>query len=96
MTGENYRIRNSITSRRIRWAGNVIQMKETRSAYKVLVGKHEAKKPLRRCRRRWENNIKFDFKQIGWKDVEYINVAWDRMRSFSILKRAVHIATTAL
>jgi hypothetical protein len=37
-------------------------MKETRSANKVLVGKPEAKRPLGRCRRRWEDNVKFDLK----------------------------------
>jgi hypothetical protein len=65
------------TSRRTGWAGHVIPMKKTRNAYKLLVGKPEAKGPLGRCRRRREDNIKFYKKRIGWKNVEYINLAWD-------------------
>jgi hypothetical protein len=35
-------------SRRMRWAGNVARMIEMRNAYKILVGKPEGKRPLRR------------------------------------------------
>jgi hypothetical protein len=34
-------------------------------AYRVLVGKREAKRPLGRRRRRWEDNIKMDLKEMG-------------------------------
>jgi hypothetical protein len=47
-----------IKSRRMRWAGHVALMGEDRGVYRVLVGKPEGKKPLRRLRRRWEDNIK--------------------------------------
>jgi hypothetical protein len=40
-------------------------MEEKRNAYKILVGKPEGKIPLGRCRRRWEDNIKIDHKDIG-------------------------------
>jgi hypothetical protein len=36
-----------------------------RSAYRVLVGKPEGKRPLRRATSRWENNIKVVRKEIG-------------------------------
>jgi hypothetical protein len=42
-----------IKSRRMRWAGHVACMKEERKWYKVLVGKPEGKRPLRRPRYRW-------------------------------------------
>jgi hypothetical protein len=51
-----------IKSRRMRWAGNVACMGEMRNAYNILVGKPEGKRPLRRPRRRWENNITVDFR----------------------------------
>ena len=38
---------------------------DKRGEYRVLVGKPEGKKPLVRPRRRWEDDIKMDFKQIG-------------------------------
>jgi hypothetical protein len=40
-------------------------MGEERGAHKVLVGKPEGKRPLRRLRRRWEDNIKLDLLEIG-------------------------------
>jgi hypothetical protein len=49
-----------IKSRRMRWAGHVAQMRETRNAYRILVGKPEGKRPLGRPRRRWVDNIKMD------------------------------------
>jgi hypothetical protein len=35
-----------IKSRRRRWAGHVARMRETRSGYRILVGKPEGKRPL--------------------------------------------------
>jgi hypothetical protein len=49
-----------IRSRRMRWAGHVARMGETRNAYRILVGKPEEMRPLGRPRRRWVDNIKMD------------------------------------
>ena len=46
-----------IKSSRMRWAGHVARMGERRDVYRVLVGKLEGNRPLRRPRRRWEDNI---------------------------------------
>jgi hypothetical protein len=51
-----------IKSRRIRWVGHVARMGEGKDAYRVFVGRPEGKRPLRRPKRRWEDNIKLDFK----------------------------------
>ena len=40
-------------------------MGEGRGVHRVLVGKPEGKKPLRRPRRRWEDNIKRDLREVG-------------------------------
>ena len=40
-------------------------MEEGRGVHKVLVGKPEGKRPLRRPRRRWEDNIKTDLQEVG-------------------------------
>jgi hypothetical protein len=42
------------------------------------VGKKEEKRPLGRPRRRWENNIKMDLREIEWGDVDWINLAQER------------------
>jgi len=44
-------------------------MGERRGGYRVLVGKPEGRRPLRRPRRRWENNIKMDLREVGWGHV---------------------------
>jgi len=49
-----------IKSRRMKWAGHVACMWERRGAYRVLVGRPEGNKSLRRPRCRWEDNIKMD------------------------------------
>jgi hypothetical protein len=41
-------------------------MGEGRGAYRVLVGRPEGRRPLRRSRRRWEDNIKMDVYEVGW------------------------------
>jgi hypothetical protein len=40
-------------------------MEEKRTAYSILVGKPEGKRPLSRPRRRWVDNIKMDLREIG-------------------------------
>jgi hypothetical protein len=52
-----------IKSRRMRWAGHVARMEEGRGVYRVLVGRHEGKRPLERPRPRWEYNIKLDLRE---------------------------------
>jgi hypothetical protein len=51
-------------SRRMRWAGHVARMGEKRTAYRILVGTPEEKRPPGRPRRRWVDNIKMDFREI--------------------------------
>jgi hypothetical protein len=49
----------------MRWAGHVACIGESRGVYRVLVGKPEVKSPLRRHKRRWEDNIKMDLREVG-------------------------------
>ncbi|KAJ4436699.1 hypothetical protein ANN_16831, partial [Periplaneta americana] len=58
-------IRN-IKFRRLRWAGHVARIGASRNAYRVLVGSPEGKRPLERPRRRWEDNIKMDLREVGY------------------------------
>jgi hypothetical protein len=54
-----------IKSRRVRWAGQVARVGEGRGVYRVLVGRPKGKRPLERPRRRCEDNIKMDLREIG-------------------------------
>jgi hypothetical protein len=53
-------------------------MGEVRGAYKILVGRPEGRRPLGRPRRRWEDNVKMDLREIGFGDVDWIHLDQDR------------------
>ncbi|KAJ4448308.1 hypothetical protein ANN_10323 [Periplaneta americana] len=74
-------IRN-IKSRRLRWAGHVARMGESRNAYRVLVG---------RPRRRWEYNIKMDLREVGYDDRDWIKLAQDRARWRAYVRAAMNL-----
>ncbi|KAJ4450665.1 hypothetical protein ANN_02094 [Periplaneta americana] len=83
-------IRN-IKSRRLRWAGHVARMGESRNAYRVLVGRPEGKRPLGRPRRRWEDNIKMDLREVGYYGRDWINLALDRDRWRVYVRAAMNL-----
>jgi hypothetical protein len=66
-----------IKSRRMRWAGHVARIGEGRG---VLVARPEGKRPLGRPRRRWENNIKMDLREIGIDGANWIRLAQGRVQ----------------
>jgi hypothetical protein len=49
-----------------------------RNAYKILVGKPKGKRPQRRNRRSWEDNIRMDLRKLGWEGVDWIHLAHDK------------------
>jgi hypothetical protein len=56
-------------------------MGEERGVHRVLVGKPEGKRPLERPRRRWEDNIKMDFQEVGggggdWMEFAQVRDRW--------------------
>jgi hypothetical protein len=67
-----------IKFRRLRWAGHVARMEEGRSVFKILTGKPTGKRPLGRPRRRWEDNIVMDIKEICINKGNCIDLAQDR------------------
>ncbi|KAJ4444123.1 hypothetical protein ANN_05912 [Periplaneta americana] len=82
-------IRN-IKSRRLRWAGHVARMGESRNAYRVLVGRPKGKRPLGRPRRRWED-IKMDLREVGYDDRDWINLAQDRDQWRAYMRAAMNL-----
>jgi hypothetical protein len=67
-----------IRSRRMRWAGHLAHMGEMRNAYNIFVGKLKGKRLLRRCRCRWEDNIKMDLREIEFRGMDWIHPTQDR------------------
>jgi hypothetical protein len=58
-------------------AGICKHARKIREVKEILVGKCEGNRPLGRPRRSWEDNIKTDLKEIGWVNVDWINLAQD-------------------
>jgi hypothetical protein len=69
-----------IKSRRMRWAGHVACVGEGRGVYRVLVVRSEGERSLGRHRRRWEDNIKMDLREIGIDGADWIRLAQDRVQ----------------
>jgi hypothetical protein len=51
---------------------------KTRNACRILVGKPEGKRLIRRPRHSWVANIEIDLREIGWDGMNWINPAQDR------------------
>jgi len=64
-----------IKSRRMRCVGHVARMGERRDVCRVLVGKPEGNISLGRPRLRWEDNIKMDLQEVGWRDMDWLYLA---------------------
>jgi hypothetical protein len=62
----------------MRWAGHLERTEGESNAYRVLVGQPEGNRPLGRSRRRWEDNIKMDLREIGWSGMDWIHLAQER------------------
>jgi hypothetical protein len=70
-------------------------MGEERKVYKVLVGKPEGKRPLGRPRRRWEDGIRIDLREIGLGGVDWIRLARDRDRWRGVVSAVMNISVLA-
>ena len=80
-----------VKSRRMRWVGHVARMGEGRRVHRVLVGKPEGKRPLGRPRRRWEDNIRMDFQEIGGGFEDWMELAQDRNRWRALVSRVMNL-----
>ena len=80
-----------VKSRRMRWAGHVARMGERRGVYRVLVGKPEGKRPLGRPKRRWEDNIKMDLKEVGGDCGDWMELAQDRDRWWALVSTLMNL-----
>ncbi|KAJ4452252.1 hypothetical protein ANN_03770 [Periplaneta americana] len=84
-------ITRNIKSRRLRWAGHVALMGESRNACRVLIGRPEGKRLLGMPRRKWEDNIKMDLREVGYGDRGWINLAQDGDRWRAYVRAAMNL-----
>jgi hypothetical protein len=66
-------------------------MGELRGAYNILVGRPEGRRPLGRPRRRREDNIKMDLREIGFGGVDWIRWAQDRDRWLALVNTVMNL-----
>jgi hypothetical protein len=66
-------------------------MRETRNAYRILVGKPERKRPLGRPRRRRVDNVKIDRREIEWDGIEWIDLAKDRDKWWALVNTVMNL-----
>jgi hypothetical protein len=66
-------------------------MGKERNAYRLLVGKPKGKRPLRRPRHRWVDNIRMDLGEVGWGDVDCIGLAQDRDKWRTLLNSVMNV-----
>jgi hypothetical protein len=74
----------------MRWAGHVAHG-EVRGAYNILVGRPEGRRPLGRPRRKWEDNIMIDLREIGFGDVDWIYWAQNRGRWRALVNTVMNL-----
>jgi hypothetical protein len=61
------------------------------NAYRILVGQPEGKRPLGRPRRRWVDSIKMDLREIGWDNIDWIDLAQDRDQQKALLNTVINL-----
>jgi hypothetical protein len=69
-------------------------MGEMRNAYRILVGKPEGTRPLGRPRRRWVDNIKMDFKEIGYGGMNWTDLTQNRDQWRALVNMVINLRVT--
>jgi hypothetical protein len=64
---------------------------EKRSAFRLMPGKSERERLLRRPKRRWVDNIRMDLGKVGWGDVDWIGLAKDRNRWRTLVNSVLNL-----
>ena len=73
------------------WGRYVARVGERKGAYRILVGKPEGRRPLGRTRRRWQDSIKMDLRDVGWGGMDWIDLAQDRDRWRAVVNAVMNL-----
>ena len=66
-------------------------MLEGRGVYRVLVGQPEGRRLLGRPRRRWEDNIRMDLREVGCGGMGWMELAQDRDRWCALVSAVMNL-----
>jgi hypothetical protein len=64
----------AMKKRKMRWAGNIMRMREMSNSSNILVGKPEGERPVGRPRRRWDYNVRMNRKEM-WNFSDWLHLA---------------------
>jgi hypothetical protein len=64
---------------------------DKRKACRILLGRPERKRPLGRPRRSWEDNIRMDFRDIGWGIIDWIDLVQDRNQWRALVNTVINL-----
>jgi hypothetical protein len=65
-------------------------MGDRKGVYRILVGRPEGNRPLGRPRRKWEY-IKMDLQEVGWRGMDWIDMAQDRDRWRALVSAVMNL-----
>jgi hypothetical protein len=77
---------------RMIWVGHVVHMVLIMNAYKILVRKPEGKRPFRRHRCRWEDNIKMDLRKMACEDLDWIHLFHCRNQLWGLVNIVMNLS----
>ena len=66
-------------------------MEQSKNANRVIVGKPEGKRPFGTPRRRWEENIKMDLREVGCDPGEWIDLAENRDQWLAYVRAVMNL-----
>jgi hypothetical protein len=75
----------------MRWAGHVARIRDSRGAYRILVGRPKETIPLAWPRHRLEDNIKMDVQEVRWGGMDWFDVAEDTDRWRALVNPVMNI-----
>jgi hypothetical protein len=73
------------------WMVNATSSGDIKHAYKILIGKFERKRPLRRPRRRGEDNIRIQIRETGWEGVDWTYLDQERDQWRTVVKMVMYL-----
>jgi hypothetical protein len=69
--------------------------RKKKNVHRILVGKPQGKRPLRRQRRRWVDNIKMDLRDVGSDGMDWIDLAQDPDQRRTLANTVMNIRVLA-
>jgi hypothetical protein len=76
---------------RIKMVGHITCTGERRTVYKILFRNSEVRNPFGRPKRRWEDSIRMDLREIWWKGVDWMHLVQDRDKGRTVVNTVMNL-----